>query len=232
MRDWQGKRYWLVGATSGLGREVALGLSSLGCILIVSDGFGDGDPSARAEALDALTASLPGRVKAWPIDTRDAAAVEAAASEIGDIDGLVHLAAPGRSVAVPAWDGPRALNLAETNFMGALRCVNVVLPGMLARDAGHIVLSGSTSGLRGDPGYAASTAATAALAQGLRSDLRSTGVSVQRIDLAPLAPGQVGPSAGADAADSVAARSIIEHMGTADFARRLSGRHWLDRFMR
>ena len=53
MKNWQGKRYWLVGASEGLGREVAKTMSRAGAEVIVS---------ARSEdRLKELVAELPGK---------------------------------------------------------------------------------------------------------------------------------------------------------------------------
>jgi short-subunit dehydrogenase len=57
-----------------------------------------------------------------------------------------------------------------------------VLPTMVARDAGHIVITGSLSGFRGLPGalgYAASKAGVMVLAESLYADLRGSGIKVQ-----------------------------------------------------
>ncbi len=71
MTNWQGKRYWLVGASEGLGREVAFCLSRAGAEVIVS---------ARSEdRLKALVADLPGKASYVTVDVTDRAAVEAAA---------------------------------------------------------------------------------------------------------------------------------------------------------
>ncbi len=62
MRDWQGKRYWLIGASEGLGRELALSLSRAGTEVIVS--------ARSADRLAALVAEMPGKARALALGRR------------------------------------------------------------------------------------------------------------------------------------------------------------------
>ncbi len=177
MRDWQGKRYWLVGASEGLGRELAFCLSKVGAELIVS--------GRSEDRLDSLVRALPGRATALPLDVRDAKAVEAAADEVGEIDGMVYLAGVYWPMKATEWDAEKAEAMGDVNYMGANRVVAAVLPGMLARKSGHIVLTGSLSGFRGLPGaigYGASKAAVMHMAESMHNDLRGTGVEVQLVN--------------------------------------------------
>jgi len=177
MRAWQGKRYWLIGASEGLGREVAFALSRAGAEVIVS--------ARNAERLDGLVAALPGKASAVPLDVSSRAEVEAAAARIGRLDGMVYLAGVYWPMKAQDWDGARAEQMADINFMGGLRAVGAVLPAMLAQGSGHIVLTGSLSGFRGLPGaigYGASKTALMALAESMYADLRQTPVQVQLIN--------------------------------------------------
>ena len=72
--------------------------------------------------------------------------------------------------------------MANVNFTGCIRAVGAALPQMVAKNRGHVVITGSLSGFRGLPGaigYAASKAGTMVLAESLYADLRKTGVTVQ-----------------------------------------------------
>ncbi|MEX0337748.1 MAG: SDR family NAD(P)-dependent oxidoreductase, partial [Arenibacterium sp.] len=80
------------------------------------------------------------------------------------------------------WHPEEAEAMADINFTGLVRAMGVVVPDMVARDAGHVVITGSLSAFRGLPGaigYAASKAGTLALAESMYADLRKTGVQVQ-----------------------------------------------------
>ncbi len=174
MMNWQGKRYWLIGASEGLGAALARKLSSAGVEVIVS---------ARSEdRLKELVAELPGVASYVTVDVSDRASVEAAAEKVGQIDGMVYLAGVYWPMKAQEWNAEQAEAMADVNFTGAMRSVGAVVPAMVARDAGHIVITGSLSGFRGLPGaigYSASKAGTMALAESLHADLRKTGVRVQ-----------------------------------------------------
>ncbi len=174
MKTWTGKRYWIVGASEGLGEALARKMSSAGAHLILS---------ARSEArLSELAASLPGQATVVPMDIADDASVAAAAAQAGEVDGIVLLAGVYWPMPATEWNADHAVAMADVNFTGFLRVLGHVVPAMVARDAGHIVITGSLSGFRGLPGaigYGASKAAVMSLAESMHADLRRTGVDVQ-----------------------------------------------------
>lgn len=172
--NFQGKRYWLIGASEGLGRALALEMSKAGAELVLS--------ARNAERLAALAAELAGKAEVLAVDAGSRASVEEAAAKIGAIDGMVYLAALYWPMAAKAIDAEKAEAMADINFTGAVRAVAAVLPGMIARGAGHVVLTGSLSAYRGLPramAYGGSKAALLYMAESLRADLAGTGVRVQ-----------------------------------------------------
>lgn len=177
MKNWQGKRYWLVGASEGLGREVAFCLSRAGAEVIVS---------ARSEdRLKELVEELPGKASYITVDVADRAAVEAAAEQAGDIDGVVYLAGVYWPMKTQEWDNEKADMMGEVNFLGASRVVGSVIKSMVAKNAGHIVLIGSLSGFRGLPGaigYCSSKAGMMSLAESMQADLRTSPIEVQLVN--------------------------------------------------
>lgn len=168
------RTYWIVGASEGLGRALAHRLSRMGARLVVS--------ARSAERLESLVAELPGRARAEVIDVRDRASVADAAQRVGPVDGLIYMAGVYWPMSAQTLDAEQLESMCDINFTGAARCVAEALPAMVARDAGHIVLVGSLSGFRGLPGatgYGASKAGVMYLAEGLRADLRGSGIRVQ-----------------------------------------------------
>ncbi|MFP7675382.1 SDR family NAD(P)-dependent oxidoreductase [Marivita sp. S0852] len=177
MSDWAGKKYWLVGASEGLGQALAHKMSAAGVHLILS---------ARSEdKLQQLADDLPGRAEVVPVDVSDAESVKAAAEAIGDIDGVVQIAGVYWPFGAKDWDADQATAMADVNFTGAMRLMGAVVPKFVERDAGHIVLTGSLSGFRGLPGAAAYTASKAGvmtLAESLYADLWRSNVRVQLVN--------------------------------------------------
>lgn len=215
MRDWQGKRYWLIGASDGLGAALAERLSRAGAEVILS--------SRSAKPLQALSDRLPGASRVQVLDVSDADSLARAAEEIGEIDGLVYLAGVYWPMSATAWDSERATAMADINFTGLVRALGVAVPQMIERESGHIVITGSLSGFRGLPGaigYAASKAGTMALAESLYADLRKTNVDVQLVN-----PGFIRTRLTEKNKFAMpfimepedAARVMFEHMGTDRF---------------
>ena len=167
-----GARYWLVGASDGLGAALAEALAARGLRLVLS-----------ARPSDRLTA-LAARLGAEPVamDVADAASVRQAAAQVGPVDGLVWLAGVYWPMRAQDWNAAQVEAMCDINFTGCARVLGAVLPGMIARNAGHVVITGSLSGFRGLPGavgYGASKAACMSLAETLYCDLRHTAVRVQ-----------------------------------------------------
>ena len=217
MRDWPGKRYWLVGASQGLGRAVAHELSKTGAELILS--------ARDADALRQLADELPGKATVVPIDVADAGNVAVAAEAAGDIDGMVYLAGVYWPMTASEFDGEKAATMLDVNLTGAARVLGHVLPPMIERDAGHIVLTGSLSGFRGLPGangYGASKAGIMSMAETLYADLRTSGIDVQLIN-----PGFIKTRLTDKNEFTMpfimdpdeAARLFVDHMQGDDFAR-------------
>lgn len=169
-----GKKYWLVGASDGLGKALAHLLSRAGVEVVVS---------ARSEdKLAALVDELPGKASYQTVDIADIDSVKAAAEAVGDIDGLVLLAGVYWPFSARNWDAEQAVAMADINFTGFMRVLGQVVPKFVERDAGHIVITSSLTGFRGLPGsigYTASKAATMSLAECMHADLHKTGVRVQ-----------------------------------------------------
>ena len=155
-----GKTYWLVGASDGLGRALALALDRKGARVVVS--------ARSADRLAALAAEMKAG-QALPVDVGDLAAVEAAGARLPVLDGMIYCVGQYEPMRAQEWNTAAALAMCDANFTGAVRVLGQVLPGFVARDSGHVVLIGSLAGFRGLPGaigYGASKSALMAFLPG------------------------------------------------------------------
>ena len=174
MREFRGKRYWLVGASEGLGRALAERLSAAGAEVILS--------ARSADRLAEVAATLAGPSMTLPVDVADTASVRKAADAAGQIDGVVFLAGLYWPMAAQGWNADQVETMCDVNFTGCARVIGAALPAMVARGTGHVVITGSLSGFRGLPGaigYGASKAGVMALAESMQADLRGSGIVVQ-----------------------------------------------------
>lgn len=174
MKDWRGKRYWLVGASEGLGLALAEVMSRAGCNLILS--------ARSEEGLAKALTRLSGPARTVAMDVGNIASVKRAVDEVGQIDGLVFLAGVYWPMTAQGWQADQVEAMCNVNFTGCARVLGAAIPQMLEEGEGHVVITGSLSGFRGLPGaigYAASKAGVMALAESAYADLRGTGVRVQ-----------------------------------------------------
>lgn len=172
-----GARVWVVGASSGIGAEVARRLADGGARVAVS-----------ARNLSALAEVSGGRMHAERLDVTDPRQVAAAAntvrSALGRIDAVVLSAGYWQQGDPGTLDPEEFAAHLETNLVGASRVIAAVLPDMRATGAGMIVGIASVAGFRGLPGgegYGASKAGLINLLEALRAGLHDTGVRVQTV---------------------------------------------------
>ena len=179
IRDWHGRRVWLVGASTGIGRALAERLHALGATVIVS--------ARQLQALKDFVREHPGSM-ALPLDVTDRAAVRRAAGTAqadGPLDLVCYCAGHYLPMRATAIDLQELLRHHEVNTVGALHVLDTVTPAMVARRQGHISLVSSVAGYRGLPqslAYGPTKAALINLAETLYLDLRSRGVGVSVIN--------------------------------------------------
>ena len=174
----------VTGASSGIGRSLALRLASSGDAIAAL--------ARRKPLLDEVVRDIEtagGRAIAVACDVTDRGSVFAALREVertlGPVDRLVANAGGGERTYVDSFSAAQIERALALNVGGAATCIEAVLPGMLARGAGHLVATGSLAGRRGLPNAAAYGAAKAALSnmmESLRIELRPRGIAVTVID--------------------------------------------------
>lgn len=174
---------WITGASTGIGRAVALRYARAGWTVAASAR----DASALA-ALAADASGLPGRIMPVPLDVTDLAACKAVVERIeresGAIDSAILNAGTHLPVDARTFSSQTFRKLFEVNVFGAVHGIEALLPVMLARRRGQIAIVASVAGYRGLPtasAYGASKAALINMAEALHLDLAGQGVDVRLV---------------------------------------------------
>ena len=172
-----GRRAFITGAGSGLGRALALRLGAAGWRL----GLNDLDPAGLAR----VTAEADGTPMPFAFDVADAAAFDAAAASFLAAHGAPDLLFNNAGIGCggPFLDTPLAhwREVLDVNLMGVVHGTRAFLPTMLQQRSGHVVNVASAAAFHALPkfsAYSASKAAVAALSEALRAELAGSGVDV------------------------------------------------------
>jgi len=178
--DWTGKRVWIVGASSGIGAELARAMLARGARVAVS-----------ARRADALMSVIDGHVLgvAMPMDAcvpHDWVATHEALCEQWDaVDMVVFCAAEYRPLRPWQINADEARRTIETNLSSVYYGLAAVLPAMMSRRAGSVVLLASVAGYLGLPNatiYGPTKAGMINLAELLYAELHSHGLGVYLVN--------------------------------------------------
>lgn len=178
--DWQDKVVMITGASSGIGRALAVALGKRGARL--------GLLARRKNLLDKIVGEIEShgaKALALPASVQDAEAVRAAAehlgAEFGPADVLIANAGIGGNGDAAELKASEVAEVIGVNVIGAANAVAAVLPDMVTRGSGQLVAISSLAAYRGLPksaAYCASKAAVSAFFESLRLDLRPRNIDV------------------------------------------------------
>ena len=177
----------VTGASQGIGEALAAELAARGHNLIIT--------ARRADVLEAVAARIAGRygvtVEVRPVDLADPLQRAGLAEELAGREISILCANAGTATFGPLADLDPAAEKAQVqlNVLGVHDLVLAVLPAMLARRSGGILISGSAAGNSPIPNnatYAASKAFANTFSESLRGEVKNAGVHVTL-----LAPGPV-----------------------------------------
>ena len=178
-----GRAAVITGASSGIGRALAVGLAARGARV--------GAVARRTELLNDLAREVRaagGTIATAPADVTDRAGLAAAIRTLEAVHGPTELLIANAGVS--GYTGAAEMNVPlveevmRVNFFGVVYAVEAVLPGMIARGRGYVVGVSSLAAYKGLPGsaaYSASKAAVNAYLEGLRIELRAKGVAVTAV---------------------------------------------------
>jgi dehydrogenase/reductase SDR family protein 7B len=179
MGHFAGKVVWITGASSGIGEALAYELARRGAKLVLS--------ARRADLLEQVRSKCDhaDQHMILPLDLTDAASLPSAAAEVIDRLGQIDVLLNNGGISQRGTASETILDvdrrIMEVNYMGTIGLTKAVLPGMLERGAGQIVVISSVAGKIGTPlrsAYAASKHALHGFFDSLRAEVHDRGVRV------------------------------------------------------
>ena len=171
---------WLVGASSGIGQALAFQLAQAGWQVAIS--------ARRLDALQAMQAQHPA-LHPYTVDVTDVPSLHEAAAaitrELGEIELCVLNAGDYTPMPLADFNIELFRKLCDINYLGAVNGLDAIMPLMLERGRGQILLTASVAGYRGLPKsapYSASKAAVISLAESLHLELKARGVLLRVVN--------------------------------------------------
>ena len=184
----EGKLSLVTGASRGMGRAIALKLSSLGSKVAVNYVAIEADNKSDADSVMETIISRGGEAMSVEADVRDSDAVKAMVQKVtekwGKIDILVNNAGINRDTLLlrmpdKSWD-----DVIDTNLRGAYLCTKFALRSMIKQRWGRIVNIASIAGLIGNVGqtnYAASKGGLIAFTKSVAREVGSRNITANAI---------------------------------------------------
>jgi NAD(P)-dependent dehydrogenase (short-subunit alcohol dehydrogenase family) len=179
-----GKRALVTGATSGIGRAVALALARDGSEVLVH-----GRDAARGAETVQEIAAAGGRAGFVAADLTDTEAVKRLARDVGDVDILINNAGISGFAPTAEFDETLFDRMFASNVRAPFLLVAALAPGMVARGDGSIISLSSMAGgvgLGGGAAYGATKASLEAMTRAWAAEYSASGVRVNAV-----APGPV-----------------------------------------
>ncbi|MEE4658998.1 MAG: SDR family NAD(P)-dependent oxidoreductase [Halieaceae bacterium] len=179
MSAYNGKVVLVTGAASGMGRIYARRLADQGATVVAFDL----NEAGLAETADGYAA-----IHGYTCDISSRQAIDAALETVrgnhGQIDELVHAAALMPSHKLEDQSVEKVEQLFQVNFFGTVYMIKALLPDMLARQQGRMVIFGSIAGWALVPkmgAYCATKSAVNTYVETLQKEIRGRGVSVHLV---------------------------------------------------
>jgi len=173
------KKVWIAGASSGIGRALAIKFANEGWQVAAS---------ARRENLLQNLNNNNSNIHSFPLDIKDETNTKKVFQDIIEkfqtIDICVFCAGMHDPDAEKKLSTEKIREIMETNFFGTLNCIMAVNSYFRERKSGHIAIVSSVAGYRGLPaasGYCASKAALTSLAESLYFDFKRKNIKVSLI---------------------------------------------------
>ncbi len=182
MTYYKNKIVWITGASSGIGKAMAIELSKHGGYVILTSRSKDKLEKTKAELQD------PGQAEIVLLDMADSDAIDSVTTNLlqkhGHIDILINNAGISQRSLTLDTDMKVYHRLMNINYFGVIQMSKLLLPSMVAKKSGHIVTITSVNGKLGSymkSGYAGSKHALHGFFDSLRAEIDDSGVDITLI---------------------------------------------------
>jgi short-subunit dehydrogenase len=174
---------WVVGASRGIGREIAGRFAAFGCEVCLSS-----RNSTDLESAVRQIRRLGGRAHSFPCDIRKIKSVSSAGRrirrDIGEIEVLVNNAGVTVFKTFLKTSLEEFSDILDTNLLGQIAAMKAVLPGMVRRNGGYIfniISNAAIKTFEGSSAYTATKAGMLGLGKVLREEMRGHHVKIVNI---------------------------------------------------
>jgi len=171
----EGKTVWITGASSGIGRALAIAFSDRGASCILSARSREGLIETNEMT------KFPNRNRIEVLDITDHDTVSEAVNRVGGVDILINNAGISQRSIVEETNMDVYRRLMEVNYFGVINHTKLLLSKMIETGNGQIITISSIAGKVGPPyrsGYAASKHALHGFFDALRAEVTHKGIDV------------------------------------------------------
>lgn len=178
MINFKGEHVWIIGASSGIGKALAIELAGRGAVLALS--------ARSLEKLGDIALTLGPAHTFHALDVTKPSTIEKALSDMPRIpDRIIYTAGYYEPMKMSALNLSQSRDIIDINFTGVVNVVALIMPHFLKRNSGQIAITASVAGYRGLPRsqpYGATKAALINFTQSLFLETRNTGLDIKLIN--------------------------------------------------
>lgn len=168
---------WVIGASSGIGREICLQLANQGASVFAS--------SRKLELLNSLALESKNKIIPLQLDVLKTDEIENQLKSIPSLDMVIYLAADYTPMSIEKFDAKTANHIIDVNLKGAINITSYVLPIMMKNKKGHISYFASLAGYIGLPQssvYGATKAAIMNMAESLHPEAKKYNIDISIVN--------------------------------------------------
>lgn len=176
--NFTGKNFVVTGASSGMGRQIALELAEAGAIVLAI--------ARGKQELEHLKKEYPDRIMLGAVDVTDSDAIEESIKSFveayGKLNGCIHAAGIVEFTPLKTYDELVAKKIMEVSFWAGIKIVQISMKNKYAKIGSAVVLFSSVSGNKGEKGMFAYSSAKAALKVAIKSLAKELAAKKHRIN--------------------------------------------------